>query len=41
MGAKTQAIELIERLNAMYPCRPAMLEELAKLKKRLYKPNVK
>lgn len=34
-GAKEKAVELIDRLVTMYPRRPAMLEELAGLKKRL------
>jgi hypothetical protein len=34
-GAKERALELIDRLAATYPRRPAMLEELAGLKKRL------
>jgi hypothetical protein len=36
-GAKEKAIELIDRLAAMYPRRPAMLEELLGLKKKLGK----
>jgi hypothetical protein len=34
-GATERALELIDRLTTMYPRRPAMLEELAGLKKRL------
>ena len=34
-GAKEKAIELIDRLVAMYPRRPAMLEELATAKNKL------
>lgn len=36
-GAKEKAIDLIDRLVAKYPRRPAMLEELAGLRKRLEK----
>lgn len=36
-GAKEKAIELIDRLAAMYPRRPAMLEELAVAKNKLGK----
>lgn len=36
-GAKVEAIEMIERLNGMYQRRPAMIEELAGLKKKLNK----
>ncbi|KNY28995.1 hypothetical protein [Pseudobacteroides cellulosolvens] len=36
-GAKTEAIEMIDRLNGMYQRRPAMIEELAGLKKKLSK----
>jgi hypothetical protein len=36
-GAKTEAIEMIDRLSGMYQRRPAMIEELAGLKKKLSK----
>ncbi len=36
-GAKEKALELIEHLCVIYPRRPAMLEELAKLKQKLSK----
>lgn len=36
-GAKSEAIEMLERLNERYSRRPAMLEELADLKKKLSK----
>ncbi len=36
-GAKTRASEIIDRLSEMYQRRPAMLEELAGLKKKLSK----
>lgn len=36
-GAKSEAIQMIERLNEMYPSRPAMLDELADLKNKLSK----
>jgi hypothetical protein len=36
-GAKVEAAEMINRLSGMYPRRPAMLEELAGLKKKLSK----
>lgn len=35
VGGKTRAIEIIERLNEMYQRRPAMLEELAAMKKKI------
>ena len=36
-GAKERALELVDRLAAMYPRRPAMLEELAAAKNKLEK----
>lgn len=36
-GAKFEAIEIINQLNGMYQRRPAMIEELAGLKKKLSK----
>ena len=32
-GAKEKALKLVDRLNGMYQRRPAMVEELTKLKK--------
>lgn len=36
-GAKTRALTIITRLNELYPRRPAMLDELAKLEQKLSK----
>jgi hypothetical protein len=36
-GAKTRALTIITRLNELYPRRPAMLDELAKLERKLNK----
>jgi hypothetical protein len=36
-GGKTQALELIQRLSRLYPRRPAMLDELEGLRKKLTK----